>query len=221
MVKSFKFLFQFAWVNLAVLLGLAAVVLAGAYATGVPNGADNLFRTYFGSFPLMELLIGFIASFSLCTANLNLGLSFGARRRDFFWALQGVLVFDTAVCWVLQLTLSVIPAAFGWASIDSWTILLSLGRQPLWVFPLLCLTALALGCLCGLVSVRSKLLGALLMFAVILAGLGAAIPLMIIADFSAAGRWGGFSRLLALGAAAVFLVCEALIRWIVNRAVVR
>lgn len=220
MVKSFKFLFQFAWVNLAVLLGLAAVVLAGACATGVPNGADGLFGTYFFSFPLMELLFAFVSSCNLCTANLNLGLSFGARRRDFFWALQGVLVFDTAVCWVLQLTLSVIPAAFGWASIDSWTILLSLGRQPLWVFPLLCLTALALGCLCGLVSVRSKLLGALIMIAAFLVGIGATVVLTVSPDFNV-GRWGGFSRLLALGAAAAFLVCEALIRWIVNRAVVR
>lgn len=216
MVRSFKFLFQFAWANLTVLLSLAAIVLAGACATGVPNGADNLFRTYFFAFPVMELLIAFVSACNLCTANLNLGLSFGARRRDFFWALQGILLLHVLVCWTLQIALAAIPDAFGWTSVDRWAVLISLGGQPAWVFPLICLTLLALGCLCGLVLVRSKLLGALIMIAAMLAGLGAAILLMVSADFG-----GGLSRCLALGAAAAFLVCEALIRWIVNRAVVR
>ena len=34
MLKSFRFLFQFAWINLACLLGFAVLVVVGCYATG-------------------------------------------------------------------------------------------------------------------------------------------------------------------------------------------
>ena len=49
MFKSFRFLFQFAWVNLGAVLAFAAVVTVGSFATGVPNGAENLFETYFST----------------------------------------------------------------------------------------------------------------------------------------------------------------------------
>ena len=55
MLKSFRFLFQFAWINLACLLGFAVLVVVGCYATGVPGGASNLFATYYGAFPLVTL----------------------------------------------------------------------------------------------------------------------------------------------------------------------
>lgn len=81
MVKSFQYLFQFARVNLAATLIFAFVVVVGAFLTGVPQGAENIFRTYFGCFPLMILLMLFLFAYALCTSNLNLALSFGARRR--------------------------------------------------------------------------------------------------------------------------------------------
>lgn len=87
--------------------GFAVLVVVGCYATGCPVGQSNLFATYYGAFPLVTLFVLFLFAFSLCTSNLNLGLSFGARRRDFFWAVQGVLVVYTGSagprksCWLL------------------------------------------------------------------------------------------------------------------------
>ena len=77
MLKSFRFLFQFAWINLACLLGFAVLVVVGCYATGVPGGASNLFATYYGAFPLVTLFVLFLFAFSLCTSNLNLGCPLG------------------------------------------------------------------------------------------------------------------------------------------------
>lgn len=122
MLKSFRFLFQFAWINLACLLGFAVLVVVGCYATGVPGGASNLFATYYGAFPLVTLFVLFLFAFSLCTSNLNLGLSFGARRRDFFWAVQGVLVVYTGFCWAAQVLLAALPQLGGWIEEGRWTL---------------------------------------------------------------------------------------------------
>ena len=132
MVKSFKYLLQFAWINLGAILGFAAIVIAGAYLTGVPQGANNLFRTYFGTFPLLTLIMLFLFSYALCTSNLNLALSFGARRRDFFFAIQGVLLLYAGVCWALQAVMSAIPDLFAWTSVDRWSFLMSLGGLTNW-----------------------------------------------------------------------------------------
>ena len=163
MLKSFRFLFQFAWINLACLLGFAVLVVVGCYATGVPGGASNLFATYYGAFPLVTLFVLFIFAFSLCTSNLNLGLSFGARRRDFFWAVQGVLVVYTGFCWAAQVLLAALPQLGGWIEEGRWTLIRAFYGGTLWVFPLVCLTILVLGCLGGLVSAKSKVWGAVIL----------------------------------------------------------
>ena len=91
MLKSFRFLFQFAWINLACLLGFAVLVVVGCYATGVPGGASNLFATYYGAFPLVTLFVLFLFAFSLCTSNLNLGLLLGraGSAGRVHWVLLG------------------------------------------------------------------------------------------------------------------------------------
>ena len=115
MGKSFRFLFRFVWINLSAILGFAAIIILGCYATGVPGNAHNgsLFETYYAMYPIMMLFMLYIYAFALCTSNLNLGLSFGARRRDFFWAVQGVMVCAAAICWALQLFVSAFPAIAG------------------------------------------------------------------------------------------------------------
>lgn len=221
MVKSFKYLLQFAWINLGAILGFAAIVIAGAYLTGVPQGTVNLFRTYFGTFPLMTLLMLFLFSYVLCTSNLNLALSFGARRRDFFFAIQGVLLLYTGVCWALQAVMSAIPDLLGWTSVDRWSFLMSLGGLTNWRYPLACLAIMTLGCLCGLLFVRSKGWGVLVMVFTILGGISATMVLLILSD-SQPGTPGALTAtILTCGAAVLTVVCELLIWRTVHRFVVR
>ena len=163
MGRSFRFLLNFAWTNLGAIFGFAAIVIAGCYVTGVPNNAENgnLFENYYAMFPTMILLCLFLYAFALCTNNLNLGLSMGARRNDFFWALQGIMVFYAVICWALQLFMSAFPALANWEVRDRW-MLLNLFGGRVWLFPLVCMVLMVLGCLSGLVLVKSKILGTIL-----------------------------------------------------------
>ena len=221
MVKSFKYLLQFAWINLGAILGFAAIVIAGAYLTGVPQGANNLFRTYFGTFPLMTLIMLFLFSYALCTSNLNLALSFGARRRDFFFAIQGVLLLYAGVCWALQAVMSAIPDLFAWTSVDRWSFLMSLGGLTNWQYPLACLAIMTLGCLCGLLYVRSRVWGGVVMIFTMLGGVAATMVLLIFSD-SQPGTPGALTAtILTCGTVGVIAVCELLIWRTVHRFVVR
>ena len=163
MGKSVRFLLQFTWVNLGAIFGFAAIIIAGCYATGIPHDLDtsNLFETYYSMFPTMILLCLFLYAFSLCTNNLNLGLSMGARRRDFFWAIQGNMAFYAVICWGLQLFMSAFPALANWEVRERWELLNLFGGR-VWVFPLVCMVLMVLGCLSGLVMVKSKILGTIL-----------------------------------------------------------
>lgn len=163
MGKSFRFLLNFAWVNLSAIFGFAAIVIAGCYITGVPGNTENgnLFETYYAMFPTMLLLILFLYAFALCTNNLNLGLSMGARRTDFFWALQGIMVFYAVVCWALQLFMAAFPAIASWEVRERWALLELFGGR-VWAFPLVCLVLMVLGCLSGMVMVKNKIVGSIL-----------------------------------------------------------
>ena len=163
MGRSFRFLLNFAWANLGAIFGFAAIVIAGCYITGVPGNTENgnLFETYYAMFPTMLLLILFLYAFALCTNNLNLGLSMGARRTDFFWALQGIMVFYAVVCWALQLFMSAFPAIASWEVRERWALLDLFGGR-VWAFPLVCLVLMVLGCLSGMVMVKNKIVGSIL-----------------------------------------------------------
>ena len=220
MVKSFKFLFQFAWVNLAAVLGFAAAVTLGAYTTGVPNGAENIFRTYFGSFPFTALIMVFIFAFALCTSNLNTALSFGGRRQDYFWALQAIILVYTGVCWALQIVMSAIPVVFHWEEVDYWTVLMSLGTSSSWLYPLVLLSIMSLGCMCGLAFARSKVLGVIL-FSVAMVAFMAALVLLLLGSGHTIGLWGCLPMILVLVTLAVFAVNEIFIWRTIHRYVVR
>lgn len=221
MVKSFKYLFQFAWVNLVAILGFAAVVIAGACLTGVPQGANNIFRTYFGCFPLIILLMLFLFAYALCTSNLNLALSFGARRRDYFLAIQLVMLLYTGVGWAIQIVMSAIPDLFAWTSVDRWSFLMSLGGLNSWRFPLVCLTAMALGCLCGLLYVRSRAWGTVVIVLTMLGGIAATMVLLLFSNSQFGTPGALVASVLTWVAVALILVCEALIWRTVNRCIVR
>lgn len=163
MGKSFRFLLDFALVNLGAVFGFAAIVIAGCYVTGVPGNTQsgNLFETYYAMFPTMILLMLFLYAFALCTNNLNMGLSMGARRVDFFWALQGIMAFYAVICWALQLFMAAFPAIANWEVRERWALLDLFGGR-VWAFPLVCMVLMVLGCLSGLVMVKNKIVGSIL-----------------------------------------------------------
>lgn len=164
MVKSFRFLLNFALVNLAGIFGFIAVVIAGCYITDRTDRIvySGLFANYYVMLPTFILLCLFLYAMALCTNNLNLGLSMGARRVDFFWAIQGIILFYTAVGWALEWVLSVFPAAAGWAERDQWAVMAAYSGK-IWIFPLLCVTLLMLGCLLGLLMVRHRVLSTIIL----------------------------------------------------------
>ena len=180
MVKSFRFLLNFAWVNLGAIFGFAAVVIAGCYITGVPDNAENgnLFETYYAMFPTMILLMLFLYAFALCTNNLNLGLSFGARRIDFFWVIQGVMVFYSLICWALQLFMAAFPAMANWEVRERWALLDMYDGRP-WMFPLVCMVLMVLGCLSGLVMVKNKIIGTILVTLSVFVMVGVTIVMIL------------------------------------------
>ena len=183
MAKSFRFLLRFALVNLAALFLCAAILIAGCYATGITHDASRytIFEIYYSMSPFIILLFLFLYAFALCTNNLNLGMSMGARRKDFFWAIQGIILFYTVVCWALQRFLTGLPAAAGWADRDRWSLLM-LYSGKFWTFPLLCIVLLVLGCLVGLLMVRHRMLAAFLLVFVCLAASGGTAFMLIVTD---------------------------------------
>ena len=220
MVKSIRFLRQFIWINLSAIFAFAVIVILGCYATGVTRGADNLFKSYFQAFPLMMLFILYIYGFALCTSSLNLALSFGARRRDFFWGIQGSILLYTVVCWLLQMFMSSLAALVNWSQLDRpWV----MGRGSVWtgIFPLLCLTALVLGCLSGVAMARSRVAGVILIVAAVLALLAGSVVLFIMSDLQMwffllegewSGMWGSLPYVL-LGLALLVLLLGEVVIW--------
>lgn len=183
MAKSFRFLLHFALVNLAAAFVCAAILIVGCYASGVTYDASRytIFEIYYSMSPFIILLFLFMYAFTLCTNNLSLGMSFGARRKDFFWAIQGILLLYTVVCWALQRFLTGLPAAAGWVDRDRWS-LLTLYSGKVWTFPLLCIVLLVLGCLAGLLMARHRILAAFFLVFVCLTASGGTAFMLIFTD---------------------------------------
>lgn len=227
MVKSFRFLLSYSWVNLGAVFGFAAIVIVGCYITGVPGNPNvgNLFETYYAMFPTMILLILFLYAFALCTNNLNMGLSMGAKRTDFFWAVQGNMAFYTVVCWALYWFMSAFPAIANWEVRERWS-LLGTYSGKLWLYPMLCMTMLVLGCLSGLVMVKNKILGTLLVILSIFAMMGITVFMLLSADtnlmdFLVDSIWNDLPKVMVGILAAAFVGGELLIWRVIQRYVVR
>ena len=227
MVKSFRFLLSYSWVNLGAVFGFAAIVIVGCYITGVPGNPNvgNLFETYYAMFPTMILLILFLYAFALCTNNLNMGLSMGAKRTDFFWAVQGNMAFYTVVCWALYWFMSAFPAIANWEVRERWS-LLGTYSGKLRLYPMLCMTMLVLGCLSGLVMVKNKILGTLLVILSIFAMMGITVFMLLSADtnlmdFLVDSIWNDLPKVMVGILAAAFVGGELLIWRVIQRYVVR
>lgn len=229
MVKTARFLGQFWWPNLAAIVCFAVIVIVGCYATGVPQGAHNLFYSYYSEFPLMELFILYFCGFALCTNNLNLALSFGAGRRDFFWGLQAVMLLYAAACWLIQVLMSVLPQLGGWTELNRWGWVMGDGL-PVGIYPFLCVLVLVLGGLSGLVMARSRAWGIALGIVAVLVMIVLCGFLFIFADLGLweflvngeyGGLWGNLPYFFVGTALLIFLAGEVVIWRTVKGYVVR
>ncbi|MCI8422702.1 MAG: hypothetical protein HFF50_04075 [Lawsonibacter sp.] len=223
MGKSFRFFLQFCMVNLGAILAFATVVFLGCCATGVPQGAEGLFSTYFHMFPMMSLIMVFVYGWSLCTTYLNLGLSLGARRQDMFRGVLGAVLLSAGVCWLLLLVMSSIPELLHWPRTGRISMLLDMGSAPgsAAFYLAAAITLQCLGALCGLVLARSKVWGTLLMIAALLLFVAISVFLMlsILFDWSLflfVPRWLPWAVLALVSGVSVWGIRRTIFRYVVR-----
>jgi len=218
MKRSVRCLWQFTWPNLMILAGAAGVItlLTAWFGRASRPEADNMISIYFGMFPLMAVLIIFLLATNLSTINLGMALSMGGRRRDYFWAMQGAFLLYTMAAWGISLLLGMIPGLLHWRGQEQWRILLSLGNQPWWWYPLICMTAVAVGASLGMLMVRSKVLAVIYGFLAGAVGVAAVVFLML-STFNDIHLWGDMPWIIPLVLTAMLLLCEWLLwRYIQN-----
>lgn len=210
MWKAFRGMLVFTLPNLGAMAGFAAVSAAGAYLTGVPNGADNLFRTYFGGFPLMSLLFLFMFGVALCTSNLNLLVSFGCTRRDYFLGMQLNLVLYVLASAAMSFVMSALPVWQNWEDLHQFVFLMRLGGIGPWAYLLAGAAVMLAGALGGLVTTRSKFWGTVILTVGILVSIAALVLLMLTSFDSGDGLplWGDLSVVLGGACAAVIAASE-------------
>ena len=213
MKRAFRYFGLTVSFNVLVLCGLAVVVTLGTiYFSGGDAAAQemhrNMFSSYFGLFPLMSIIILFILSFNLCTVDLQVAVSFGARRRDFFLGLQGALRIYSFVIWGLQAVMSRVPERMGWSDLEHWQMLMGNG-MGIGTYLLMVMAVLSMGCLCGLVFTRSKVWGVVVLCAVVIVGIIAVVVQMFTAFNRDTQIWGDLPWILTAVFGLILLAAEA------------
>lgn len=225
MVKSLRFLFQFIWVNLAIVLAFAAALTLGNVVTAGGQHASpyigGQLAQYYELFPLMMVMIVFLLSFGFCTINLNMALSFGARRQDYFWAVQGSILLYALISWAVQLFMTALPAWLGWWNTTEWNLMMTLGGTPFWVYPLVCTTFSAAGCALGPLYAKSRIWSAIVISVFMVIGVGVVVLLLTVSNHITTGLWGDLPVILLAGDILILSLSEWAIWRAVHRAVVK
>ena len=219
MRKCLKYLSITAVENMTAICGTAALLTLGCILTGVPAGKGSIFTIYFSMFPFMYLLILLIVSIACCTTSLQTALSFGAKRRDYFWALQIYVVFYALLGWVLNRILNAISA--NWIPSESAPTMDLLFHAPLPLYLLIAVPAILLGCALGPIYTRSSLLGTLVMVGIMLSGIGATVFLLVISRNGSMDRWGDLPAIITALFAVVGVICDVFIYRFLKKATVR
>lgn len=219
MKKSFRFLWQFEWTYWATIVVFAAAVTALTQYSGAGYHDNGLsfFQTYYATYALLELMFLFIFGFAMITVYLHMALSFGARRSDYFAALQLYMLSMTAVAWAVQQGMARLPALLDWPLAVAWELMLTLGHLPFWVFPLMCMAIQAVGMMCGLLVNRHKVLGITVVILVTVAAIGGVVAIMLLFEFDARLGLADFQRWAPIAAAAVSAVLLAGCEWGLRR----
>lgn len=200
MTRCFRFLLRFSLINLAVFAAAAAVIMGGAFVTDVPSGNTNLFSTYFDGFPALSLFILFMMAFSM-TSTLTLALNFGATRKALFVALQGCWPSTPWAAGPSQLSFPSFRC--GSAGPGRAATVLMLNTSP--AFLAAAAAAAVLGVLSGVMMIRSRVIGSIVIILAMLLMMAGTFWLVITGGAFSGGMWGDLPWLLplALGLAAV------------------
>lgn len=213
MKRSFQYLLVLNVLpNLAIVAACAAA-LTGSYA--LSGGKMEFFKTYFDTLPVMLILIFFMLAFGLSTSNLQVALSFGARRRDYFWALQGAILTYTAGAAAIQTAASLLTGALNLPRPE-----LLGGTRLLVGFPLACLALTAVGCMAGLLYVRSRSWGAVVMVSTMVLGVIVVVMFLLVIN-DKVGLWGDLPLILTALMICLLVVSELVLYRAIVRAVVK
>lgn len=218
MGRFFRLYLRAGWSGFVSVPIVAAVVTAGAALTGVPQGGEGLFRTYFGSLSMVNLLFAFLYCYSVCIVYWDLALSFGAARRELFSGFQAVLLAYGGLCCAVQAVVKALPGLFSWAEAERWERMLSLAGMPWWLYLLCCLTAGALGGVCGRLYARSRVWGTVILTSVLVGLVAGIVGLMLISLTVGLleAPWAAPAGAALTGA--VLLACLAVCELILHRA---
>lgn len=129
MKKCLQYFWPFLWPNVSAMVVFEAVVVVLAFVSGVPQGQEGIFATYFYSMPLLILLFLFMYSVSLTTATLNLAIAMGGTRRTYFQGMQLILVVYALIGWGLILLMPLIPQMGNWVPNQRLHLLLLVSGQ--------------------------------------------------------------------------------------------
>lgn len=212
MKKCFRYLFMFNTPNYAMAAGVAAALLAGCYLTGVPTDGRGLFYGYYNMFPSMLLLVALFSGTAFCSSSLNHALSYGARRTDYFWGMQGIIVLNTLVYTLLNALFLSLPELLHWNEAFS-------GAQLAPTYPLSMLMVHAVGCAVGRLYIKSRRWAGLIS--------GVATFLLVlnpIADTIIAhggSTWGSLDWFLLLASIFITFICEFWTYCVIVNATVR
>ena len=222
MAKAFRYLLVTGWANLAAIPITALIITVLTALTGAPIRSENMFATYFVALPLICLLFLFIFGASLCSISLHIALSLGCRRKDYFGALCGILLVYTGVAWAVRTCVLAVPQLFSWPLEESLDFLFHFPGDDPWLYPLLGLCCVTLGCLCGLVLTRSRKLGAILFTFAMMLVVALMVAAALIGMFALYVPFlSTLSRWLGLFCGAVVLVSLLLARRQIFRFVVK
>ena len=219
MRKCLNYLSITAVENITAVCGVAIVLTLGCILTGAPVGKESMFTTYFSLFPFMYLLILLTVSISCCTTSLQLALSFGARRQDFFCALQIYVTFYALLGWVLNSILKAV--SMNWIPNESTPTMDLLFHTSFPFYILIAIPTILLGCALGPIYTRSPLLGSLVMVGIMLGGISATVFLLLVSHNDSIHLWGDLPAILVTLFMIIGAVCEVFIYRFVKQATVR
>lgn len=210
-------------VGYTLLFGVVAAVFSQLLAV-------EFFDSYYQALPIVIMVLLFVMSTTLSTYNLELPLSFGARRRDLYAAILLIWIVTSLLCLALTVLTALVPEWLGWGVVafpefTGMDNALRTGTpiyRPAASWPmagLFYLLSQAAGACLGRVMITHKVLGVILM--ILFWVLASALVVLVLILSGMDLQFGQLVPILYGVFAALTLICIVLLRHWVLQATVR